>query len=691
MTAAVVTRTLPRAVPYASARDHLDDHVTILRQWIRATQEGDASPRWTAIDQANDLMSARASVSALGSTPLRHLQRAFGLAPTELRVLVLLAGVELDVSLRRELAALATTNNLTAVGSLVTLLCRSREERAAADGDLGADGTLTRFALIHIEARSDLPRMLRAVRLDDRVLALLCGQDRPDPVLAAMTTMPGPVDERALVLEPTVSARVRALVGAATRDPGAPAPLVTGPAGVGRRSVLVAALGALGYTALVVNVARLPRDATALRDVGRRLHREAVLMPTRSSCSMASTASQAKGPLDEALFDGDAPAVAATAGRIAGQAPQLGRGVVRVDLDVPDEPARERLWRAYLPRAAAPDLARWAAERYRVTPGVIRAAAVAALSLARARSGDGAAVDLMAPDLHEGLRSVLDAKLATLGTRITWRQQWDDLVLPDDAIDDIIEFVARVRHRRQVYEVWGLGRKVAKGMGLSALFSGPPGTGKTMVAGLIAHELGLDLYQIDLSKVVSKWIGETEKNLGELFDAAEAGHAILLFDEADSLFAKRTSVQSSNDRNANLEVNYLLQRSRSVRRDRDPHDQPRHRHRRRLPPPLVAARGVPGTRRSRAREAVGRAGRRRPAARARRRPRRPRAPVRDDRWLHQERHGARGVPRRPRRHGGGDAAPAPRGSLGVPGDGQGRHRLTGSPQRHDATATPSGR
>jgi len=158
------------------------------------------------------------------------------------------------------------------------------------------------------------------------------------------------------------------------------------------------------------------------------------------------------------------------------------------------------------------------------------------------------------------LRSVLDAKLATLGTRITWRQQWDDLVLPDDAIDDIIEFVARVRHRRQVYEAWGLGRKVAKGMGLSALFSGPPGTGKTMVAGLIAHELGLDLYQIDLSKVVSKWIGETEKNLGELFDAAEAGHAILLFDEADSLFAKRTSVQSSNDRNANLEVNYLLQR-----------------------------------------------------------------------------------------------------------------------------------
>jgi len=155
---------------------------------------------------------------------------------------------------------------------------------------------------------------------------------------------------------------------------------------------------------------------------------------------------------------------------------------------------------------------------------------------------------------------VLDAKLTTLGTRIMWRQTWDDLVLPDDAVDDIVEFIARVRHRRQVYETWGMGRKVAKGMGLSALFSGPPGTGKTMVAGLIAQELGLDLYQIDLSKVVSKWIGETEKNLGELFDAAEAGHALLLFDEADSLFSKRTQVSSSNDRYANLEVNYLLQR-----------------------------------------------------------------------------------------------------------------------------------
>src|SRR5688500_15999565 len=103
-------------------------------------------------------------------------------------------------------------------------------------------------------------------------------------------------------------------------------------------------------------------------------------------------------------------------------------------------------------------------------------------------------------------------------------------------------------------------RALATSRGLTALFSGPPGTGKTLVAGVVARELGLDLYQIDLSKLMSKWIGETERNLASIFDAAEDGQVILLFDEADSLFAKRTEVRSSNDRYANLEVNYLLQR-----------------------------------------------------------------------------------------------------------------------------------
>ncbi len=159
-----------------------------------------------------------------------------------------------------------------------------------------------------------------------------------------------------------------------------------------------------------------------------------------------------------------------------------------------------------------------------------------------------------------GAKRSIENKLAGLATRVDWAQSWTDLVLPDDSNDELREMVARVKHRKRVVDEWGFGKKLGKGLGLAVLFTGPPGTGKTMAAGLVAKEIGLDLYSIDLSRMVSKYIGETEKNLAHVFEAAETGHAILLFDEADSLFSKRTEVKSSVDRYANLEVNYLLQR-----------------------------------------------------------------------------------------------------------------------------------
>jgi hypothetical protein len=148
----------------------------------------------------------------------------------------------------------------------------------------------------------------------------------------------------------------------------------------------------------------------------------------------------------------------------------------------------------------------------------------------------------------------------SLVQRIDSLAGWDDLVLPETQKMTLQEIVGQVRSRHRVYEDWGFGSKSNRGLGISALFSGASGTGKTMAAEVIAKELKLDLYRIDLSAVVSKYIGETEKNLRRVFDTAEAGGAILLFDEADALFGKRSDVKDSHDRHANIEVSYLLQR-----------------------------------------------------------------------------------------------------------------------------------
>jgi AAA+ superfamily predicted ATPase len=229
-----------------------------------------------------------------------------------------------------------------------------------------------------------------------------------------------------------------------------------------------------------------------------------------------------------------------------------GRPVIVVEMGKPTTAELARLWHEKLGRGTEEDGQRLA-EQYPLSPSLIHHAAEAA----KARVGD---VEMQPEDIYAGIRAVLDDKLGQYARRVTVTQTWDDMVLPQEQIDVIDELMARVRRRSKVYEEWGFGAKVGKGLGVSALFSGPPGTGKTMVAGLIARDLGLELYQVDMAKIVSKFIGETEKNLAALFDAAEAGHAILLFDEADALFGKRTEVKSSNDRFANMETNYLLQR-----------------------------------------------------------------------------------------------------------------------------------
>jgi hypothetical protein len=234
----------------------------------------------------------------------------------------------------------------------------------------------------------------------------------------------------------------------------------------------------------------------------------------------------------------------------------IDRPTVRVTWPVPNAAARLALWRDL----AGGDDREALAQRFRIGAGAIGRA----VASARAISSKSIAEPLSSTELIAGLRHNIAERMSGLAERVVVKQTWDDCVLSEDMRAQVLALIGRTEHAHVVYERWGYRSKMPRGTGVAAMFSGPPGTGKTMVAGLIANHLGLELYQVDLSKVVSKWIGETEKQLSKLFDAAEDGHAMLLFDEADSLFGQRSSeMKSATDRYANLEVNFLLQRIES--------------------------------------------------------------------------------------------------------------------------------
>ena len=220
---------------------------------------------------------------------------------------------------------------------------------------------------------------------------------------------------------------------------------------------------------------------------------------------------------------------------------------------------RERAWSHTIARiAATTDAAEELAARYVIGPGTIadvgdEAARFAALA--------GTSVDTAALEAVVSRR--LSLRIGSFGNVVPRKARLDELVLPPDVLDPLQDFIAMVRGRAQILERWEFARHLGLPRGVSALFSGEPGTGKTMAASVVASELGLELVRIDLSSVVSKFVGETEKNLARIFDEAQNAHAMLLFDEADSLFGKRTELRTAQDRFANLEVNYILQRMES--------------------------------------------------------------------------------------------------------------------------------
>jgi hypothetical protein len=475
-----------------------------------------------------------------GRIRLRELARTFGLDACDSEILLVALAPDLDPRFERLYGYLHddVSRRRASVG-LALELCTGTVLAGPARRRLEEHGPLVAGALLVVEDQ-DRPFLTRSLRVPDRVTAHLLGGDEPDPAIAGL------LGEAVVAELPGVETLARGL-GAGVRL----AYVREGAAAAGT-SLAVSALAATGTVAVVLDLRRLgPADERAR--VARIAAREARL----------AGGALVAGPVD--VFDEhDRAAVRAFAELdctvvLVGSRtwdPSWSRQVPLV-VEAPVLGHRERaaVWGAALGAAVAPGVdPAEATVSFRLAPEQIVRAAAAARQRAAA---EGRPVGV--GDIHHGARAQNAAGLERLAHRVEPAAGWDDLVLPGDVAAQLHELCGRVRHRERVLDGWGMASPT-KGRGVTALFAGESGTGKTMSAEVIARELGLDLYVIDLSTVVDKYIGETEKNLDRIFAEADRVNGVLLFDEADALFGKRSEVQDARDRYANVEVAYLLQR-----------------------------------------------------------------------------------------------------------------------------------
>ncbi len=463
-------------------------------------------------------------------------------------------------ALHAELAALGLRTDvrfLAMVSTSKALVGGASPAEVHASGDGSAPLTskdlaqLAMLALVEIAEAPGLSEARRGIRVADRMLDLLRGELMLETSTARFATLQF---ANPFCVSPP---RPTSMLAAFASEP-TPVLVAYGPCGSGRSETLLALAARRNTPTLRIRCTALPTQQGPLRNALQAVIRECLVLEATPMFEKVDGVAEAtfQHAIDAALAQFRGIVFMTSRAPLAGTMSESvqPRPIVEFAITLPDEPARMALWRLALSGCDATLIAACAA-RYNVTPAVI--ASVGRAVLAQLDS-DASAAELT--HVTDAMRGVFDRTFAGVATRIEVKQTWDDLVLPAEQFEKISELVSRRQYQEQVLETWGFADKISKGFGIAALFSGPPGTGKTMAAGLIARELQLDLYQVDLSKLASKYIGETEKHLAILFDAAETGHAILLFDEADSLFAKRSAVKSSNDRYANMAVNYLLQR-----------------------------------------------------------------------------------------------------------------------------------
>jgi len=498
-----------------------------------------------ALDLAAQALPAPAALDTLCSS--------FGLSPFERNLLLLCAGPELDGTFAALLAA-AQGDPARSYPTFSLALAALPEAHWSA---LAPESALRRWRLIEVGAGPAL--VASPLRIDERVLHYLAGVGYLDDRLRGLIER---VRQDAPLAQSHAALAERIVGLWSGQAPGAVLPVVQlcGAESADLRGIAAAACRRLDCDLLAANAQSLPTDPRELEALVRLWEREAilgraVLLIETDALDAADTAhTQAALRLVDGL---GSPAL------LAGQERHRLRERTLVTLEVARPAAQEQrtLWRQAL-GGAADDLhaqVETLAGQFSLSAAAIRAAAGALAGYA-----DDAPATI-GERLWEACRVQSRARLDAFAQRIESHADWDDLVLPPAQRRVLRELTGQVRQRTRVYESWGFAAKGARGLGISALFAGASGTGKTLAAEVLANALRLDLYRIDLSQVVSKYIGETEKNLRRVFDAADDGGAVLLFDEADALFGKRSEIKDSHDRYANIEVSYLLQRMESYR------------------------------------------------------------------------------------------------------------------------------
>ena len=503
-----------------------------------------------ALDEAEAAMPAPPALLTLCAT--------FGLSDFERDVLLLCAGIELDASFAGLCAAVQDDPSRRYATWSLALSALPGAHWSA----LAPTAPLRYWRLVEVGGGSALTTS--PLRVDESALHYLAGlEHRDERLIGLVEPLRGTIDLVPSQYE--AAERIVALWTRAANAPALPGVQVCGGEPAAKRAIAAAACAALGLNLHVMAADLVPTDAMALEALIRLWERESALGVGAllvEACDTDGTDAARTHALARLVERTRGPLIVACRER-----KQFQRQTIAFDVARPSAAEQHALWQRAIGDVAQDLNGHVAAlvSTFDLSAEIIQAATTEALSRARAGAAGERSFQNLEGALWDACRGQGRPRLDDLAQRIEPAAGWDELVLPEAQCEILREIAAHVRQRATVYETWGFAARGSRGLGISALFAGASGTGKTMAAEVLANELRLDLYRIDLSSVVSKYIGDTEKNLRRVFDAAEAGGAILLFDEADALFGKRSEVKDSHDRYANIEVSYLLQRMEAYR------------------------------------------------------------------------------------------------------------------------------